>query len=522
MPNVALRTDPRWIAYLSSKEKERRMRNSGIPRININNDLIVNNYDDDDLFRRLNGDGNRNRRRQDDEDDDGNKNENMGDIRERTAVNVSASFILAIGFTLLIIAGLAVNTDTIDRLMLADANFGNGNDDVVGIMYPNESILLAEEIGEKVLTSALPDSLPGILSIGLGEGLAGFLGALAVYLAQITSSLNGKNASSSTLLNNRKNMANDSVKTVRNDDKNEVLASTEYFFVRSITQPLLAASGLPVELVSLFSVLVASLNSQLIKFGSIQIVDAVVKEGGEGKNSAIDGVTLSEASNKPKKFDVVEVFADIVKWLEYDVLKSDLFSDVQIKTPIVSGVLSEETCEGLAFGALATLSSSLYADILYRFTFFGDPTAKAASFNRSNKERIARYFTKSATGASIFGVYEGAREPLSRIILEFLSGGVDGCVGSSDFDICMETYMLLNEPGATPEAQFRSFAAAAYGVLDRIGLLSIGDTNIADQVMNTVRPGYVETARGAIVTLYSILHTNAPFLEDFLTQFSLF
>jgi len=500
------------------------MRNSGIPRININNDLIVNNNNnDDDLFRRLNGDGNRNRRRREDEDDDGDRNENsMGDIRERTAVNVSASFVLAIGFTLLIIAGLAVNTDTIDRLMLADANFGNGNDDGVEFMYPNESVLLAEEIGEKVLTSALPDSLPGILSIGLGEGLAGFLGALAVYLAQITSPLNGKIESSSTLLSNRKNMANDSLKTVRNDDKNEVLASTEYFFVRSITQPLLAASGLPVELVSLFSVLVASLNSQLIKFGSIQIVDAVVGEGDEGKNSAIVGVTLSESSNKPKRFDVVEVFADIVKWLEYDVLKSDLFSDVQIKTSLVSGVLSEETCEGLAFGALATLSSSLYADILYRFTFFGDPTAKAASFNRSSKDRIARYFTKSATGAAIFGVYEGAREPLSRIILEFLSGGVDGCVGSSDFDICMETYMLLNEPGATPEAQLRSFAAAAYGVLDRIGLLSIGDTNIADQVMNTVRPGYVETARGAIVTLYSILHTNAPFLEDFLTEFSLF
>ena len=69
------------------------------------------------------------------------------------------SIIVAGGLTFVILAGLAMNM----------------GEDEAG------AEILMEEITGKVLSTSLPTNLPAILSIGLGEGLAGFFGTFFVY-----------------------------------------------------------------------------------------------------------------------------------------------------------------------------------------------------------------------------------------------------------------------------------------------------------------------------------------------------
>ena len=478
-PNVAI-SDPKWTSYLMQKKKNLSQTNI------ITNDNKNNRSKKDGLFVVKNQTLKKRRfenQRSDDDMDNfmHNKSSEFRDwIRKQINGNNNvSSILLAALFTFTVLSGLALNYFS---------------DDVT--TTPGSAVIV-EQVTEKVLSSSVPTSLPEILSIGLGEALAGFLGASFVY---VTSRL--PSSTSKSLLRDRErgsSSQSDTVETMTSD----VLADTEYFFVRSVSQPLLATTGLPIELVNLFSVLLASLNSELVKFS----------KGSNAENN--EGEKNDKSLND---FDIVELFSDIVKWLEYDVLTTD-FEDVII--PTIPGIISSATSKGLVFGSITALSSQLYADLLYRYTNLGSQNAKMKSTSRSNKERIVRYAAKAATGASIFGVYEGARTPFSNAILEVLSGGVDSCVGSTDFDICMETYMLLNEPGATPEAQFRSFITALYGVLDRAGI-NISDILDFESSMPIINDaGLTETARGAFVTFYSIVHANAPFLEDLL-RFSLF
>lgn len=280
------------------------------------------------------------------------------------------------------------------------------------------------------------------------------------------------------------------------------------------------------------SVIVASANSELIKFSKAllpRLINARNSNNpdqiGTADNDNNNGEQLSDddddASDPTKyndevQFDVVDLFSDIVKWLEYDALSTDFGTDFSSFVPNVS-FLSNDITEGLTFGAIASLSSALYADLLYRYTDYGDPRAKLASSTRSSKARIERYISKSITGAAVFGVYEGASGPLSNWFTGLLSGGMDGCVGSDNFDMCMEVYMLLNEPGATSEAQFRSLFTAIYGLSERLGVFA--DVLDAFTEQNLVL-GNTEYARGVLVTVYSMIHNNAPFVEE-LFQFSI-
>ena len=54
--------------------------------------------------------------------------------------------------------------------------------------------------------------------------------------------------------------------------------------------------------------------------------------------------------------------------------------------------------------------------------------------------------------ATLFGTYEAVRAPASRFVGQLVSGGVAGCAGSKDFDLCMETYLIDNPPSGTMEA----------------------------------------------------------------------
>ena len=86
------------------------------------------------------------------------------------------------------------------------------------------------------------------------------------------------------------------------------------------------------------------------------------------------------------------------------------------------------------------------------------------------------YATKCLSAATLFGVYEAVRAPTSRALSQFVSGGVGGCVGSQDFDLCIETYLIDNPPSATLGANFRATVVSGMNSLDNLSwLLPLND-----------------------------------------------
>ncbi len=86
-------------------------------------------------------------------------------------------------------------------------------------------------------------------------------------------------------------------------------------------------------------------------------------------------------------------------------------------------------------------------------------------------------------------MYEIARLPITRVISNFLSGGYDSCLGSDNFDLCLETYFFANPAEATPEAQIRSFVVALVNLFDRLGdvdNLDAGIRSLAVQLYSVI------------------------------------
>mmetsp|Transcript_20019 Transcript_20019/g.29038 ORF Transcript_20019/g.29038 Transcript_20019/m.29038 type:complete len:198 (+) Transcript_20019:315-908(+) len=156
--------------------------------------------------------------------------------------------------------------------------------------------------------------------------------------------------------------------------------------------------------------------------------------------------------------DLPELVTDVIKWLEYDVLKTNF------------GGLFGETAYGMSgsmesalFGFLAALSSQLYLDALYLNTNLGPTEKSLEARKRSGIELIAVYATSCLSTASLFAVYEGVKEPVKLGILRLLSGGVEACVGSTDFNLCILTYEFDNpvfEESASMQAEIRALVVA--------------------------------------------------------------
>jgi len=57
--------------------------------------------------------------------------------------------------------------------------------------------------------------------------------------------------------------------------------------------------------------------------------------------------------------------------------------------------------------------------------------------------------------------------------LQLFSGGIDSCLGSSDFNLCTSVFLLDNsdvELGSSFEGEIRALAASAYGFATRSGI----------------------------------------------------
>merc|ERR1712071_38597 len=128
------------------------------------------------------------------------------------------------------------------------------------------------------------------------------------------------------------------------------------------------------------------------------------------------GVATSTTPVTIAAVDFVEVFADVTRWLEYDVLKTE-------------------------YGETA----------LSQLWMVGNQLSAINPFQL----------------------------PIGRYIQGTLSGGVEGCVGSSKFDACMQTFIDTNSPGPTAEAQLRALVTNLYAVYIRLQDIA-GDTTTDD------------------------------------------
>jgi hypothetical protein len=350
-----------------------------------------------------------------------------------------------------------------------------------------------ESVYANIVDAALPQDATDVLSIVLGESIGGFIGAAATSVTTFLLRLQ--------------------IKQVQQDESivTESVAGGEYFLTRAAALPLLEALGLPPVFASLTSALLATIPYELIKLGSRRrqqmreeeemMFDALLKEqelkksrgffgiGAEGSRDMKDMSTV-EFTSSSFELDVPEIFSDVIKWLEFDVLQSDFGGTLGT----AAGV------EGAVFGSLAGLSSQMYLDFVRIYTDYGPEDKKVATKKRSIGDTVGAYLAATLSTGTLFAVYEVVREPVSVFLSGILSGGVDGCLGSSNVKACLATYIAANPAEASFEAQGRSLI---------IALLSLWERFNSEGAESSL-----EYARAAAVQLYATILTQSSFFLD--------
>jgi hypothetical protein len=153
------------------------------------------------------------------------------------------------------------------------------------------------------------------------------------------------------------------------------------------------------------------------------------------------------------------------------VLKSEFFGSLEWNNQVVSPSMT-----GAILGLLAAVSSRMYADLLYGRFKYGPSYKQEEVRSRTSSEWFSLYFTTAASASTLFGFYELSRLPIYRYIQGTLAGGVEGCIGSSSFEACLQTYIDDNAPGASPEAQFRALATNLYMLGQRLQDIAVDTT----------------------------------------------
>lgn len=386
-------------------------------------------------------------------------------------------------FSIGVVVLLALNNDPSDSGIISEANpnldFVEGQ---VGAVITN------------VMNAALPKSATDVISVSLGEGIAGAIGAIATV------------AVTALLQIPKTNMEMEQRSLVE-----EAVADGDYFFTRAAALPLLEAAGLPRFAATLASVAVALVPYEIIKNRYKQQREKVLASADEIKNTKqkqrtiqkpdvleiveppmeIASEVLVEKSEGPQQLDLVELFSDITKWLEYDVLKRDLNGKL-----FLGGQVLNPGLEGALFGFLAALSSKLYADVLYQYFGFGPKSKQKELRERSLTASLSLYTAESLSAASLFGVYESVRFPVSEAITALLSGGVDSCLGSDDFSLCIEVFMMSNPPEATWEGQIRSLLTALFSLWNRFE--SEATVDVTDEIVRALAVQFYSVANNLL------------------------
>ena len=348
----------------------------------------------------------------------------------------------------------------------------------------------------KIVATALPGNAEDAIAVTLGEGIAGVIGSIATSFVGMLLNLVGDEELAEAI-GETKEMEMEMDLLV-----SETVASGDYFLTRAAAQPILEALGVPIFIASLASVLIASVPYEAVKLVSKKqraalkneillnmlveeeerrqreqtVVDKVsngvfdfiqqlnVRSDSFGDDDESDDFEIEEEPVQPDipGLDYIELFADVTKWLEYDVLVNSYRGVLALP----NGQMLGPSLESAVFGILAALSSQLYTDVLYLYSDFGDPEKRENTLNRSARGWTKVYVTKCVSSATLFGVYEIAREPTSRLLSRLVSGGIAGCAGSEDYDLCLETFFYDNPPSDSIVDEFGAFADSVGTIFD--------------------------------------------------------
>ena len=303
-----------------------------------------------------------------------------------------------------------------------------------------------------VIGASLPTTTLDFISSSLSESLVGFIGVSASISINFIFKLILKAAASrekrrpiigATVDNSNNNLSSSSLPATEDADANMALVSS---------QPSMEQEK---EKSFLFNV--PGLNKRdMVKLRRKIMKPEVVTETSE------------------KGFDPIEVFSDVARWLEYGVLQAE-YADTLIMN---YAVLNPWTTSAL-LGFVAAISSQLYADILYGIFGYGPESRQEEVLSRKSGEWATVYTSRALSSGALFCVYELSQLPIYRYIQGTLAGGVEGCFGSNNFDLCLSSYIDLNAPGPSPEAQFRALATNLVMVQQRLKFIA-ADTSLED------------------------------------------
>ena len=323
-----------------------------------------------------------------------------------------------------------------------------------------------------MVDATVPLTATDMVSAAIGEGVAGLIGGMAAFVI--------------ALLVRSQREAKKVAPTV-----SDVVADGDYFLARAAALPLVRAAGLSSSLAMVATVLFAAVPYELIKLQSKRrqilieedkvlqrlLEQQQVKEEAAKNRFSFNSFSFLDSSSlvqpettamadleslKPVReegdlIDFVEIFTDILLWLQYDVLVTDFGGTVSaMDQPLFSGL------ESALFGALASVSAQAYSDVLYFFFRLGGEKKRSKIGRRTMLDWTAIYFTRIISAAALFGVYDVAQAPIEHLVSALLSGGMLGCIGSYDYNMCVQSFMDANPTAPSPEAQFRALITSLY------------------------------------------------------------
>jgi len=435
-------------------------------------------------------------------------------MANRTDFEMAVMSAVVITIPLTVLITLAVSGDVGESIKSLFKEIGQDITSFSGGELSEDSMeLLGDsiDIGANIMEAAVPSSVTDLISLALGESIAGGIGALATYLLQI--SLKTQDSIRNKLRFGKREEETSTRTTSRSQQQliTDAVADTDFFIVRAAAIPLASALGVP----PILGVLLATIPSQLVKISAKQkeqrkleddYLQALLDQNqnyptnptlyGRSKSANTINTTIIPdiSPGIANQVYFVEVFADITKWLSYDYLMKSFDGALHWTNGVPLGPGSESA----VYGLLVTISSQIYADLLYKYSQYGSKVNREKALNRNFLDTARLYFNKGLSAAALFGVYETARVPISNAIGNFLSDGYDSCIGSEEFDLCLATYLENNPAAADPQAQVRSALVATTNLIERLSDGSLMDSNASMEAF----------IRSFAVQVYSLVTQN--------------
>ncbi|KAL7572084.1 hypothetical protein ACA910_001728 [Epithemia clementina (nom. ined.)] len=372
----------------------------------------------------------------------------------------------------------------------------------------------AGEVGSTIMDAAIPMTATDVVTTAVGEATAGVAAAfssliLSLFITNLmydypspSSDADSLSASTNVEANGMDNMSLDQqmmeqeFELQNRDLSRKAVANGDFFIAQAATVPWLATTmGLPPGLATLGSFLLAVVPAEMVNIVARRriekdriMLERILEREEETRRelelpfplnlvyplppevlaAAVRHKMREEEKKILQNLPVVreslgvEVVEDLIKWLGYGVLSTDFAGSLMYDgLPLFPGV------ESAVFGIIAGLSAQVYADVFSAFFGLGGELRQEEVLSRSPVKWFAIYFLEIVSAAVLFGVYEFAQIPAKAVVSAVLSGGADSCSGSQDYDLCLETYLAYNPPGASPEAQLRSLTTTVASLLNK-------------------------------------------------------